>query len=145
MTYIEQIAKMLDVEINEEFKIEGYDDNMRFKFTSNAFLQSCGDGWWSSSDSIMYVLEGYRKLIKLPKPILDEKEKEYLSYVIKPFRDRIKYFYKYPCGNDEYEAICVIMGTNGYFGYLAFPKFEKDSMYKGVIRNKEYSLDDLGL
>ena len=33
MTYIEQIAKMLDVEINEEFKIEGYDDNMRFKFT----------------------------------------------------------------------------------------------------------------
>ena len=145
MTYIEQIAKMLNVGINEEFKIEGYDDNMRFKFTRSAFLQSCGDGWWSNSNSIMNVLEGYRKLIKLPKPVLDEVEKEYLSYVIKPFRNRIKYFYKYPCGNGDYEAITVIMEAYDYFSYLAFPKFKKGSIYKGMEPNKKYTLDDLGL
>ena len=39
MNYMEQIAKMLNIEIDEEFKIEGYDDNLRFKFTKNAFMQ----------------------------------------------------------------------------------------------------------
>ena len=147
MNYMEQIAKMLNVEIDEEFKIEGYDDNLKFKFTENRFLQSYGDVYgWVDSISIMTVLEGRAKIIKLPKPkpVLDDVEKEYLSYLIKPFRHRIKYFYKYPCGN-EYEAICVIMGTNDYSGYLAFPKFKKDSMYKGMKLMREYTLDELGL
>ena len=143
MTYIEQIAKMLDVEINEEFKIEGYDDNMRFKFTSNAFLQSCGDGWWSSSNSIMCVLEGDRKLIKLPKFVLTDEEKEYLSYVIKPFRNEIDYIYKCSTyrGEKEYIAISFKKITRDMF----FPEYPTGTMYKGMIRNKEYSLDELGL
>ena len=142
MTYIEQIAKMLAVEINEEFKIEGYDDNMRFKFTSSAFLQSYGDGWWSSSNSIMDVLEGYRKLIKLPKSVLTDEEKEYLSYVIKPFRDRIKYFYKWTCADCNYEQI---MAACTDYSNFTFPTFKKNSMYKGIEPNKKYTLNDLGL
>ena len=142
MNYIEQIAKMLNVEINEEFKIEGYDDNMRFKFTRSAFLQSCGDGWWSSSNSIMNVLEGYRKLIKLPKPVLDEVEKEYLSYVIKPFRNRIKYFYKWACADCDTEIIMAVCKDHSYLG---FPPFKKNVMYKGMVPNKKYTLDELGL
>ena len=142
MNYIEQIAKMLNVEINEEFKIEGYDDNMRFKFTRSAFLQSCGDGWWSSSNSIMTVLEGYRKLIKLPKPVLDEVEKEYLSYVIKPFRNRIKYFYKWACADCDTEIIMITCKDNSL---SVFPPFKKNAMYKGMESNKKYTLDDLGL
>ena len=142
MNYIEQIAKMLNVEINEEFKIEGYDDNMRFKFTRSAFLQSCGDGWWSSSNSIMNVLEGYRKLIKLQKPILDEVEKDYLSYVIKPFRNRIKYFYKWACADCDTEIIMAVCKDHSYLG---FPPFKKNAMYKGMVPNKKYTLDDLGL
>ena len=142
MNYIEQIAKMLDVEINEEFKIEGYDDNMRFKFTRSAFLQSCGDGWWSSSNSIMNVLEGYRKLIKLPKSILTDEEKEYLSYVIKPFRNRIKYFYKWACADYDTEIIMAVCKDHSYLG---FPPFKKNAMYKGMEPNKKYTLDDLGL
>ena len=148
MTYIEQIAKMLDVEINEEFKIEGHDDNLKFKFTENRFLQSYGDVYgWVDSISIMTVLEGRAKIIKLPKPkhVLDDVEKEYLSYLIKPFRQRIKYFYKYSCGNGEYEAIAAIMETYGYFDYLTFPKFKKGSMYKGMGLMREYTLNDLGL
>ena len=142
MNYIEQIAKMLDVEINEEFKIEGYDDNIRFKFTKNAFMQSCGDGWWFSSNLIMTVLEGYRKLIKLPKPVLTDEEKEYLSYVIKPFRNRIEYFYKWTCPNDDYEAITIMMKDCNHFN---FPPFKKGTMYKRMLLHEEYTLDDLGL
>ena len=143
MNYIEQIAKMLDVEINEEFKIEGYDDNMRFKFTKNAFMQSCGDGWWFSSCSIMTVLEGYRKLIKLQKPVLTDEEKEYLSTVLKPFRNEIEYIYKCSTyrGEKEYIAISFKKITRDMF----FPEYPTGTMYKGMIRNKEYSLDDLGL
>lgn len=142
MTYMEQIAKMLNVEIDEEFKIEGYDDNIKFKFTKNAFMQSCGDGWWFSSCSIMTVLEGYRKLIKLPKPVLTDEEKEYLSYVIKPFRNRIKCFYKWTCDDCNYEQI---MAPCEDHSHLNFPTFEKNAMYKGMEPNKKYTLEDLGL
>ena len=143
MNYIEQIAKMLDVEIDEEFKIEGYDDNIRFKFTKNRFLQSYGNVYgWVDSISIMTVLEGRAKLIKLPNPVLTDEEKEYLSYVIKPFRDRIKHFYKWTCADCDIEQI---MAPCTDHSHLAFPVFEKNTMYKGMVPNKKYTLDDLGL
>ena len=140
---MEQIAKMLNVEINEEFKIEGYDDNLKFKFTENRFLQSCGDVYgWVDSISIMTVLEGRAKIIKLPKSILTDEEKEYLSYVIKPFRNRIKYIYKGTCTDCDIEQIMAPCIDNSH---LEFPAFEKNTMYKGMVPNKKYTLDDLGL
>ena len=143
MNYMEQIAKMLNVEIDEEFKIEGHDDNIRFKFTENRFLQSCGDVYgWVDSISIMTVLEGRAKIIKLPKSILTDEEKEYLSYVIKPFRNRIKCFYKWTCDDCNYEQI---MAPCIDYSHLDFPSFEKNTMYKGMEPNKKYTLDDLGL
>lgn len=143
MTYMEQIAKMLDVEIGEEFKIEGHDDNLKFQFTENRFLQSYGDAYgWVDSISIMTVLEGRAKIIKIPKSILTEKEKEYLSTVIKPFRNRIKYFYKWTCADCNYEQI-VAACTD--YSHLAFPSFEKNSMYKDMEPNKKYTLGELGL
>lgn len=143
MNYMEQIAKMLNVETNEEFKIEGHDDNLKFKFTENRFLQSYGDVYgWVDSISIMTVLEGRAKIIKIPKPILTEEEKEYLSYVIKSFRNRIKYFYKWTCADCDTE---IIMAACKDYNHLEFPAFEKNTMYKGMEPNKKYTLDDLGL
>ena len=143
MNYMEQIAKMLDVEINEEFKIEGHDDNLKFKFTENRFLQSYGDVYgWVDSISIMTVLEGRAKIIKLPKPILTDEEKEYLSYVIKPFREdvlKISKFKSKVLNNKE------VIGFETPNGFMIFPPFEKDKMYKNMELNKAYTLDDLGL
>ena len=143
MNYIEQIAKMLNVEINEEFKIEGHDDNLKFKFTENRFLQSYGDVYgWVDSISIMTVLEGRAKIIKLPKPILTDEEKEYLSYVIKPFREdvlKISKFKSKVLKNKE------VIGFETPNGFMIFPPFEKDKMYKNMELNKAYTLDDLGL
>ena len=143
MNYMEQIAKMLNVEINEEFKIEGYDDNLKFKFTENRFLQSYGDVYgWVDSISIMTVLEGRAKIIKLPKPVLTDEEKEYLSYVIKPFREdvlKISKFKSKVLKNKE------VIGFETPNGFMIFPPFEKDKMYKNMELNKAYTLDDLGL
>ena len=143
MNYMEQIAKMLNVEINEEFKIEGHDDNLKFKFTENRFLQSYGDvHGWVDSISIMTVLEGRAKIIKLPKPILTDEEKEYLSYVIKPFREdvlKISKFKSKVLKNKE------VIGFETPNGFMIFPPFEKDKMYKNMELNKAYTLDDLGL
>ena len=143
MNYMEQIAKMLDVEINEEFKIEGHDDNLKFKFTENCFLQSYGDvHGWVDSISIMTVLEGRAKIIKLPKPVLTDEEKEYLSYVIKPFREdvlKISKFKSKVLKNKE------VIGFETPNGFMIFPPFEKDKMYKNMELNKAYTLDDLGL
>ena len=143
MNYMEQIAKMLNVEINEEFKIEGHDDNLKFKFTENRFLQSYGDvHGWVDSISIMTVLEGRAKIIKLPKPVLTDEEKEYLSYVIKPFREdvlKISKFKSKVLNNKE------VIGFETPNGFMIFPPFEKDKMYKNMELNKAYTLDDLGL
>ena len=141
---MKEVAQLLGVEIGEEFKIEGYDDNLKFKFTENRFLQSYGDVYgWVDSISIMTVLEGRAKIIKLPKPIiLDDVEKEYLSYLIKPFRHRIKYFYKWTCADCDTE---IIMAPCTDYSHLDFPAFEKNTMYKGMEPNKKYTLDDLGL
>ena len=143
MNYMEQIAKMLDVEINEEFKIEGHDDNLKFKFTENRFLQSYGDvHGWVDSISIMTVLEGRAKIIKLPKPVLTDEEKEYLSYVIKPFREDVLNISKFKSKVIKNKEVIGFETPNGF---MIFPPFEKDKMYKNMELNKAYTLDDLGL
>ena len=143
MNYMEQIAKMLDVEINEEFKIEGHDDNLKFKFTENRFLQSYGDvHGWVDSISIMTVLEGRAKIIKLPKPVLTDEEKEYLSYVIKPFREDVLNISKFKSKVLKNKEVIGFETPNGF---MIFPPFEKDKMYKNMELNKAYTLDDLGL
>lgn len=74
-----------------------------------------------------------------PKEILDDKEKEYLSYVIRPFRDRVKYIKKM-LGNDFFIKINL---TN--YEEIDFPYLKKDTMYKGMEIDKEYTLEELGL
>ena len=90
----------------------------------------------------MTVLEGRAKIIKLPKPILTDEEKEYLSYVIKPFREdvlKISKFKSKVLKNKE------VIGFETPNGFMIFPPFEKDKMYKNMEFNKAYTLDDLGL
>lgn len=72
------------------------------------------------------------------KEILDEKEKEYLSAVIKPFRDRVKYIKKV---EDIGEYITIGLKDEN----LLFPYFDKGTMYKGMELDKKYTLKELGL
>ena len=73
------------------------------------------------------------------KDILDEKEKEYLRAVIRPFRKRVTSITKVCWGNRKYIKI--------FLGYdkACLPDFEKNTMYKGMQANTEYTLEELGL
>ena len=73
------------------------------------------------------------------KDILDEKEKEYLRAVIRPFRKRVTAIVKIPCGSKEYIKIFL------EYDKACLPDFKKETMYKGMQTNKEYTLKELGL
>lgn len=74
----------------------------------------------------------------LEKEILDEKEKEYLSAVIKPFRDRVKFIAKRIMFDDY---ICIGLNDEA----ISLPYFKKGTMYKGMELYKKYTLKELGL
>ena len=80
-------------------------------------------------------------------PILDDVEKSYLRSVIKPFRGRVNYIYKTSCGEKAYFIRIVVRSTILTRGLdsMLFPVFAKDTMYKGMELNKDYTLKELGL
>ena len=76
--------------------------------------------------------------------ILNEKEKEYLSTVIKPFRNGVLAITKYNYSNgDEYLQIEVNQPNR--FECIKLPYFEKGTMYKGMKLGFTYILKELGL
>lgn len=74
--------------------------------------------------------------------ILTEKEKAYLSAVIKPFRKDIKYITKKDFVIKAKEYLLIKMHDLNTAG---LPLFEKGTMYKGMEVNKRYTLEELGL
>lgn len=77
----------------------------------------------------------------LNEGILSDKEKEYLSAVIKPLRNKVENITKY-----EYDDVCeYIVIDFVHEGCLVFPFFEKGTMYANMETNKKYTLKELGL
>lgn len=70
--------------------------------------------------------------------ILTEKEKAYLSVVIKPFRERVKCIRKIVF---KKEFLKIYLEDDN----IPFPFFTKGTMYKGMEADKEYTLEELGL
>lgn len=83
--------------------------------------------------------------------ILDKEEKEYLSVVIRPFANRIVDVTKIKDWIDEnsnFEVLEITLKSlckNRDMEFVHLPVFEKDTMYKGMKLNKEYTLEELGL
>ena len=84
------------------------------------------------------LIKGTAKIIKIPKPILTDKEKEYLSLVIKPFRDRVSSISK----DGPLEYITISLDGDDF---AILPNFEEGTMYKGMETNRRYTLEELGL
>ena len=74
-----------------------------------------------------------------PKQILDKEEKEYLEAVIKPFIRKVEYIRK--LSFREIENIVILLKND----VISLPRFKKDVMYKGMVPNEEYTLEELGL
>lgn len=76
------------------------------------------------------------------KEILDEVEKEYLSNVIKPFRNRIKYIMKASNCLISKEYLIISLAT---LEDICLPYFKEGIMYKEMVQDKRYTLEELGL
>lgn len=74
------------------------------------------------------------------KEILDDVEKEYLSAVIRPFKNRISDIVK---RNFDSEKSYIAIHINSESLY--FPYFKKGTMYEGMEADKKYTLKELGL
>ena len=82
------------------------------------------------------------------KEILDEKEKEYLSNLIEPFKKRVIRIEKIKTlyGNSEFINIVLYSSIScNKEESIQLPYFKKGKMYKGMKRDKKYTLKELGL
>ena len=85
--------------------------------------------------ALWWLLEEYKE------PILDEKERRYLSAVIKPFK--VSWIIKRTMKNDCGEYIKIALKNDD--DCLIFPNFKTGTMYKGMKAEKRYTPKELGL
>ena len=71
--------------------------------------------------------------------ILDDVERRYLSAVIKPFRDKVTAIAKVNDIESDYIVICL------EFENVCLPNFPTGTMYKGMKKGHDYTLEELGL
>ena len=151
MNYMKQVAKMLGVEIGEEFKIS--DSRHRYKFNETGLVGYVCGSWVDQLYALTKILNGEYKIIKLPKALLTDEEKEYLSRVIKPFIvDSIEAtadsvlikvtIYKSALDDDSMPMLCN-MRFCGYYT-MAIPKTER-MPFNGLCENTIYTTKELDL
>lgn len=140
MSHMKEVAKILGVEIGEEFKIK--DDERIYKLDeTSAYYKLNNRDYWKRTDyTLTNLLSGKLEIIKVSQPILDDVEKRYLSNVIKPFRDDVKCIIKNSVDYVEWITICMKTCHD-----MDFPIFDVGTMYKGMELDKEYKLEELEL
>lgn len=75
------------------------------------------------------------------KKVLDNIEKEYLSNIISPFRNKVEYISKEVRIFDQYYIKIKLQDD-----HICLPYFsKKGGMYKGMDERTRYTLDELGL
>ena len=98
-------------------------------------------------NEVLIVAPSYNKddviciaLKKQKSDILDDVEKEYLSFVIKPFRKKIEFIKKIRSLKKDYIYISLKDDDA-----MMFPDLPNKKMYKNMVENHPYKLEDLGL
>lgn len=81
----------------------------------------------------------YETMFERKEEILDETEKRYLASVIRPFRNKVEAIRKEACNK---EFILIELKDEAS---INFPYFKKGTMYKGMKKDKKYTLKELGL
>ena len=119
------------------------------------------DGYWWWSSSMLEKVEDKKHFKSLPrnftgtvkikngliteivkkKEILDKAEKEYLSSVIKPFKEKVTGIDIREFSADKCYLYIDIIGDDGF----GLPNFKQGTMYKNMQVNRKYTLEELGL
>ena len=148
---MEEVAKLLELELREEFKIKGLSARYRITNIGLQYNSNTEGVWYTSNKLLPVLLQGEISIIKVEQPILDDIEKKYLSNIIKPFRNKVIGITKYDYStNGEYIHIKLkrTISPVDYFIPLEcidLPVFKRGIMYKGMELDREYSLKELEL
>lgn len=103
------------------------DENYRF-YLSECFLESD-------------VFDKKIRILTKQGDILDDVEKKYLKQVIRPFRSAITGIEVKTYYNGYNAYLSINMGDDG----VSFPDFVLGTMYAGMVPDREYTLEELGL
>lgn len=111
---------------------------------------------WSGKSIKNFENNTERKILKIERPltvyevkeVLDKKEREYLSKIVEPFKNRVKRIEKVKAVYCNSEFIEIVLYSSISYDReepIQLPCFKKGTMYKGMELYKEYSLKELGL
>ena len=131
--------------------IEKYKDNIEkhinvcglyreiYKIKNGEYAHDCCDSCDECyDDCIRWLAEEFKE------PVLDDVEKEYLSAVIKPFREKVSYISKLEKAYPETDQFIKITLING--DCVCLPYFTRKSrMHIGMKQWRHYTLQELGL
>lgn len=141
MNFIEALEEMKKGKI-----VKCEKNKVRYKIKDNILLLNFKENtiWCSSADKFNYLNKLIYELYE--EPILDKEEKKYLENVLRPFKDRVYCIRKEVCYVDDLEFLRFEFSElNGVNDDFFLPFFKTDTMYKGMERNKDYTLKELGL
>ena len=143
MNYMEQVAQMLGVELEEEFKVTGNNGDSLLVIKEDGIYRLFKSKWVKTNYFLDSLLTGKIEIIK--KPILDDNEKEYLCNVIKPLEIQVKEIRKVNY-DDEWEQLIIEYENKiGESYMIIMPIFDKGTMYRGMDTNISYTPEELGL
>ncbi len=136
-TNLQHYKNQLKTIFNEHYK----DPKTIIKeFKANTGVKIPCYGFESCTDAILdWMVQPYEK------PILNSVEREYLSAVIKPYRNKVTFIAKL---KDSYEAkyfISIVVKGNYGREAIHLPWFKENTMYKGMELSKKYTVEELGL
>lgn len=140
------VAKLLNLELREEFKIKGLSARYRITNIGLQYYSETEKGWLTSNKLLPMLLQGEISIIKVEQPILNDIEKKYLSNIIKPFRNKVEWIKKvrsFEQRNLEY--IKISYQDTAQSVILSFPDFKVGTMYRGMKQDKSYTLKELGI
>lgn len=105
-------------------------------FSENGWTKHCYNVALEGGDVYWFTVHD----LELVKEILDEKEKEYLNNVIKPFKKRVTYIKKIRKDIQEYISINIKNDLP-----INLPYFLECTMYNGMELDRKYTLSELEL
>lgn len=142
MNYMKEVAQLLGVELGEEFRIDFARAKHRITERGLEFFSEVDDAWLLDCLTLRNLLCGEYEIVKT---ILTDEEKEYLSAVIKPFRNCVKCISKNRFDGFERIFITYFSKLENKYYFLDLPAFEEGTMYKGMELCKHYTLEELNI
>lgn len=133
--------KDLDIQVGDRVTYKSGKDQRQVIMTNEEQIEN-----YESNVLIIKIerigINGWYTVYEKKPEILDEKEKEYLTSVIKPFKSKIECIKKTRKLYSNFEYVCIVLKENNIG---ALPDFKQGTMYKNMTAEKRYTLKELGL